>query len=220
MAYDWGFSVILRYKEAFLLGTWMTLKITILCIVFGTLAGGVLALLRLTKSRILRFLSVTYIELFRGIPLLVLLVWLYYCMPIFLKINLGNAFTAVLALSINLSAFAAETIRSGIIAIPRGQTEVAQTLGLRSHQVFFRIILPQAGRVIIPNMVGLWITMLKLSSLASVIAVYELLHSSNTIISQAYRPLEIYTVIALIYLAIILPATFLSRRLEAKIRAV
>lgn len=216
--YRWSFHVIARYKEAFILGTITTLELTILCLVFGTLVGGIFAILRLSKFAPFRFLAAIYVEVFRAIPLLVLLVWLYYCLPILLGFKLNNFMTALVAMIVNLSAFAAETIRAGIESIPRGHSEAALGLGMSKRQVLFRIILPQASKVMIPNMLGLFITMLKLSSLASVIAVYELLHSANNVISQTYRPLEIYTVIALIYLIIVLPVSLFARRLEKKIR--
>jgi polar amino acid transport system permease protein len=126
--------------------------------------------------------------------------------------------TAAIAMTVNLSAFAAVTIRSGLEAVPRGQNEAALALGMNPSQVLFRIVLPQTARVLLPNLLGLYITMLKLSSLASVIAVYELLHSANTVISQVYRPLEIYTVIALIYLILVLPMSYLSKRLESRVQ--
>ncbi len=217
-SYSWDFSVILRYKEAFFKGTLVTLEITLLCIVFGTILGGVVALLRKSHFKVINIIALFYIEIFRAVPLLVLLVWFYYCLPILMGIRFSNITTAVIALTINLSAFAAETIRAGIESIPKGQSESGLALGLNKRQVLLRIILPQAYRVMIPNMLGLYITMLKLSSLASVIAVYELLHTANNIISQVYRPLEIYTVIALIYIVIILPISWYSRELEKKIK--
>lgn len=216
--YHWDFSYILKYKEAFFHGTIITLEITIISIIIGTILGGFIAFFGKTPYKPVKFITIGYIEIFRAVPLLVLLIWLYYCLPILLNMKFNNFTTSIIAMSINLSAFAAESIRSGIESIPRGQKESGLALGLSSKQVMFRIILPQAFRVMIPNMLGLYITIFKLSSLASVIAVYELLHTANNIISQVYRPLEIYTIIAVIYIIIILPISLYARKLEKKIR--
>jgi polar amino acid transport system permease protein len=218
MGYQWDFAIVLKYRTAFLNGTILTLELTFLSIVFGTILGCAVALLRRLHFAPLRGLCSAYIEIFRGLPLLVLLVWLYYCLPILFGVKFNSFTTAVIAMTINLSAFAAETIRSGIESIQRGQREAGLALGLTPSQVMLRIVLPQATKVMIPNMLGLYITMLKLSSLASVIAVYELLHSANNIISQIYRPLEVYTIIAVIYLAIVLPMSLYGRKVELKIR--
>jgi polar amino acid transport system permease protein len=218
MEYGWDFRGLLRYREAFLSGTLITLKLTFWCIIFGTLLGGCIAFLRQRRTSLLRLIAGIYIEIFRALPLLVLLVWLYYCLPIISGLKFDNFTTALIAMSVNLSAFAAETIRSSVESIPKGQNEAGLALGLKSWQVFLRIVLPQAAKVMIPNMLGLYITMLKMSSLASVIAVYELLHTANNLISQVYRPLEIYTIIAMIYLIIVLPVAYYAGKIEKRIK--
>ena len=114
----------------------------------------------------------------------------------------------------DLGAFVAETIRGGIEAMPSGYLESARALGMSHWQSMKRIIIPHTLRDTMPSLMNLYITLLKLSSLLSVIAVPELLHSANNIISQTYRPLEIYTSIAVIYLLVIIPLSLLSRRLE------
>lgn len=216
--YQWSFEVILKYREALLNGALLTLALTFLSIIFGTFLGAIVARIRKSRFRLLRLLSFVYIELFRSVPLLVLLVWFYYCLPILFGVRFGSFSTAVIAMSMNLSGFVAETIRSGIEAIPKGQKEAGLSLGLTESQVLRRIILPQSIKIMVPNMLGLYITMLKLSSLASVIAVSELLHSSNNIISQSFRPLEVFTAIAMIYVIIIMPLSYYARRLESNIQ--
>jgi len=216
MDYTWSFRTVWLFKEALLKGTAVTVELTFLAILFGTAAGVLLAFGRLSRLKIVCWPSVAFIELFRALPLLVLLVWLYFCLPIVSGVRISAFTTAAIALSMNLAAFAAETFRAGIEAIPRGQLEVARTLGMTPYQIRTRIVLPQAVRQMMPALVGLYVTMLKLSSLASVIAVGEVLHAANNIIANTYRPLEVYTAIALIYVALVLPATLLSQRLENK----
>ena len=125
---------------------------------------------------------------------------------------------AFIGLSISLGAFVSETIRSGIESIPKGQLESAISLGYSKTQAMFKVILPQTFKQILPNLMGLYIHQIKNTALASVIAVGELLHSANIIISATYRPLEIYTAIAVIYLIIIVPLVLLSNYVEKKLK--
>ena len=135
-------------------------------------------------------------------------------MPPLFGIHISAFFTALIGLSLNLGAFSAEIFRVGIISIPKGQRESSIALGLSKYQTMKDIILPQAKRVIIPPLTGRYIETIKLTSLASVIAVDELLHSGQNLISVSYRPLEVYTIIALLYLAIIVPLTLILKKLE------
>lgn len=215
--YDWQWGVVLQYKEVFIEGALVTIGLTLLAVVFGTLLGLGVGLARRSNIVLLPQLARVYTELFRALPILVLLIWIYYVLPLLLGIRLSPFEAAFIALTLNLSAYVAETIRASIEAIPRNQYESGITLGLHPIQVMFLIILPQAFRSALPNLMGLYITQLKNSSLASVIAVNELLHRSNAVISNSYRPLEIYTTVAVVYLAIIIPVTFLSSWIEKKL---
>lgn len=213
--YEWDFGIILRHKWVFVQGAWITLQISFFTIILGTVAGGFLGLGRSCKTRWIRFPASVYVELFLALPILVLLIWIYYCGPILLGINLSGFWTAVLALSLTLSAFVAEIVRSGLLAVPTGQVEAARALGLSRAQALTRIVIPQSIRVMVPPLLSMYIASLKMSSLASVIAVYELLHSAQSLIVTTFRPLEIYTVVALVYVAMVLPFAFITRRFEA-----
>jgi len=124
---------------------------------------------------------------------------------------------AFIGLSLNLAAYVAETIRAGIESVPSGQTESAVALGYNKIMVMRKIILPQAFRKMLPNLMNLYINQIKLSSLASVVAVNEILHIGNIIISQTYRPLEVYTMVAIMYLIIIMPFVSISYLIERKL---
>jgi polar amino acid transport system permease protein len=213
--YQWRFEIILLYKEAFLRGVAVTIALTIITISTGTVAGLALVLGRISPIRILSWSSMFVIEFFRALPLLVLLIWIYFCVPILFGVRISAFASAATGLSINLAAFVAETIRAGVESIPSGFTEAARALGMTKSQTMRRIILPQAVRQMMPALFGLYISMLKLSSLASVISVTELLHAANDVISQTYRPLEIYTTIAAIYVLLVLPGLIVSRKLES-----
>jgi len=212
--YTWNFSVVFQYKEAILSGLLLTLELTALTLFFGTTLGFIAALCKLSPASGLRYSANVFIEIFTGLPLLVLLVWLFYAFPIFSGFSFSAFTTAVIALSLNLAGFAAEIFRAGIESVPRGQTEASVALGLSKYQTLKEIVLPQAMRLIIPPLSGRYIETIKLTSLASVIAVDELLHASQNVISVSFRPLEVYTIVAALYLAVILPLTFTLRRFE------
>ncbi|HHT9122666.1 MAG TPA: amino acid ABC transporter permease [Candidatus Wunengus sp. YC63] len=213
--YDWDFGIILRYKWIFVQGAWITLEITFFAVIFGTVAGVILGIGRSAKSPWIRLPVGMYVEFFLAMPILVLLIWIYYCGPIFLNVSLSGFWTAILSLGLTLSAFVAEIVRSGILAVPSGQVEAARVLGMNKIQAFTWITMPQAIRVMIPPLLSMYIATLKTSSLASVIAVYELLHSAQSLIMNTFRPLEIYTTVALCYVAMVLPLSLLTRRFES-----
>lgn len=220
MTYNWQFYIVWKYKEALLKATLVTLELTILVCILGTILGFTIALLQQTKNRWLTIPIRIYVDVIRGIPLLILLLWLYYCIPIFTGIKISSFLTALIGLSINVSPFISEIVRSGIESIPKGQYESSKILGFTKTQTMIRIIIPQAIKQMIPNLVSMYITMLKFSSFASIIAVNELLHSANVLISNTYKPLEIYTTIAIMYVIMVIPLTyfaeFLEKRLEKK----
>jgi polar amino acid transport system permease protein len=217
MNFDW--YIIWHYRGALLAGLLLTSKLTILSIAFGSILGVLLATARSSHITVLRAMAIIYIELFLALPLLVLLVWLYYALPAIGRSLAFNAFTtAVIGLSMNLAPFVAETVRSGIESLPRTYVDSARVLGMSRWQQLKRIVLPLAIRRSLPPLLANYIGTIKLSSLASVLAVPELLHTGQNIISVEFRPFEAYTGVAVCYLVIILPVTFVYRRLETKYR--
>lgn len=208
---------IWQYKGTFLSGLLMTLELTALASIFGSILGIPLAIGRLSNKRYLRYISIAYIEIFLALPLLVLLIWVYFALPILIKpLVLSGFWAAVIAMSLNLAPFVAETVRAGIESIPKGQFEAAIAVGMSTKQAFLRIIFPQAIRRVVPPLLTQYITTLKLSSLASVIAVYELVYSASNLISTTFRPMEVYTTVAIVYLMIILPLSFAVRFFEKR----
>lgn len=212
--YTWDFSIILTYKEAIFKGTLVTLELTLFSIILGSLIGIIMCLMKLSKKPLLKYPAIAFIEVFQDLPLLVLFIWLFYALPPLLGINISAFSTALVGLSLNLGAFSAEIFRAGIISIPKGQTESSIALGLTKFQIMKDIILPQAKKMIIPPLTGRYIETIKLTSLASIIAVDELLHSGQNLISVSYRPLEVYTIIAILYLMIIVPLTLILKKWE------
>ncbi|HYV33954.1 MAG TPA: amino acid ABC transporter permease [Candidatus Limnocylindria bacterium] len=217
--YQWNWEVIASYKYVFVQGALVTLWLSLLVIALGTLLGLVLAFGSRSRELIVVWPIRIYVILFRTLPVLVLLIWVYYVLPILFGWNLSAFAAATIALSLHLSAFVSEALRSGIESVASTQYESAMALGFSPWQTMLKIILPQAIKNITPNLLGLYINEVKNSSLASIIAVNELLHRSNILISNTFRPLEIYTTVAVVYILILLPLGYLAHKVEIKFSA-
>jgi polar amino acid transport system permease protein len=214
MGYQWDFSVVWDYRIVFLTGAFVTAKLTALAFVIALILGLGLAFMRISQSRWLRAPAAFYVELFRSTPALVQLVWIYYALPILTGIRLDNFTSVGLGLGLHTSAYYCEVIRAGILAVDRGQTDAAKAVGMRQAQTMRRIILPQAVRFMVPPFMNETANLIKLTTLGSVLAVYELLHASNNLITNTYRPLEVYTAVAVVFAVIIYPVIWASGRVE------
>jgi len=216
--YTWNFGIITDNLEVFLRGCIVTLELTAVSLILATVLGLVLSLGSLCRSRSIRWFSIGFVELFRAAPALVVLIWIYYALPVLIGVNLNSFVSAVLALTLVQAAYEAEIFRAGIEAIERGQVEAARSVGMSHAQTMRRIVLPQAVRIMIPPFVSATASLLKYSSLASVVSVYELLNQGTNLIQTSFRPLEVYTAVALLYLAMIIPITQVSRVLERRLK--
>lgn len=180
-------------------GTQITLGLTALSSAFGLVLGFVAALGRLSRLWPLRALAGSYIEIFRGTPLLVQLFFLFFALPQLTRVTLPPFQTAVLGLSLFAGAYAAEIIRGSLNAVPRGQLEAARALGLRPADILSRVQVPQAARIAVPALGNQFIGLLKDSSLASVITVTEVLLTTRGLVSINYQPVPMYLAVGLIY---------------------
>jgi polar amino acid transport system permease protein len=206
MAYDWQLSLILEYWPAFLSGLILTMKLTVVSIVVGTVIGYALGIALTLKSvymQPVRILINIYVALFGWLPLLVLMVWMYYFLPLLFDIKFSGLTVSYIALSLNLSAFIADVVRGAIEEIPRSYINAGKAIGMPFSLILRRIIFPEIVRISLPSMVALYINQFKWTTLASVLGVSELLHTADTIMIQTYRSLEAYTAIAVIYLAVV-----------------
>jgi His/Glu/Gln/Arg/opine family amino acid ABC transporter permease subunit len=217
----WAFSkivVIPRLIE----GMGVTLKLTFLSGTIGLVLGMVLALLRISQYKILNWISLFYITLFRGTPLLLQILFIYFALPTILEayqINMVlDSFSAgVLALSLNSAAYLAEIYRAGILSIHKGQTEAARALGLSRHQTMYKIIIPQTYRRIIPPIVNELSALTKETSLVSVISLGELLYMTQRLGSKYLRVWEVYIWAAVGYLIIVMVLSFIASRIERRL---
>lgn len=197
MNYDW--SVVWQYRQMLLDGIGITILLTVLTMLVAVPGGILLALMRLSSMTWLARGSTAFVELFRNLPLILVVYWAFYVMPMVSGIELSAFNTGLLALCLNVSAYNSETFRAGIQSIRKGQAEAAVALGFSNTQAMFKIILPQAWRRVLPVLASTWVALFKDTSLVSVIAVGELAHASMTIRSQTFRVLEMLTAMAVIY---------------------
>lgn len=208
---------LIRDSLPFLLqGAWVTVRITVLSLVFGILLGTLVALARMSPVRWLSGLTLSYIELLRGTPLLVQIFLIFFGIPQLTQQQINEFVAGVIAFSVNSSAYVAEILRAGIQSIPKGQREAALSLGLSPTQTLRYIILPQAFTRVIPPLVNEGIALLKNSSLLSAIAVVELTRAGQLISARTFKPFEMYLAVSLIYLVMTLILSFVARQLEAR----
>lgn len=198
-------------------GAWLTLALWAIALAFGIAAGLVLGLARLAPSAWLAWPAALWVEVFRNTPVLVQLVWFYYAFPVLTGLQMAAFTAAALGLALNTSAYCAEIWRGGVSGVARGQWEAGRAIGMGGATLLCRIVLPQAIRRMVPAFANRAIELAKVTAIASVIAVHELMYEARLLSANTYRPLEVFTVIALLYFVVIYPATLLSYRLEARL---
>ena len=223
--YNWGWYILdptldqgLSNLYFLISGFWLTVSISLASIFISFAVGFLVSILGFSKKKILRIINRTYIEFFRAIPLLVLLLWIYYGLPVVFGLTIGAFAAGVISLSLSDSAFEAEIFRAGIQSISLGQKDAAKSIGLNKFQEMRLIILPQAVRVILPAIGNQFVYVLKMSSLVSIVGLADLTRKANELVVTVYRPLEIYSFLVLEYLLLIVIISYLIRRLEVKLK--
>ena len=223
---DWGWYVVDPTSPAgqrnlmFLIdGLYYTIALSVTAILISVVVGLLIALPGLAPARPPRIINRVYVELVRAVPILVLILWVYYGLPQVADIAISMFWAGVLALAISDSAFQAEIFRAGIQSIDRGQHEAAHSISLSYIDKMRFVILPQAIKRILPALGNQLVYMLKMSSLVSVIGMQELTRRANELVVTEYRPLEIYTVLVLEYLALILLVSAGVRWVERRMGA-
>ena len=200
-------------------GLYYTIALSVAAILISIFLGLIVALPGLARQRPPRMFNRVYVELVRAVPILVLILWVYYGLPQVADISISVFWAGVLALAISDSAFQAEIFRAGIQSIDRGQHEAAHSISLTYADKMRYVILPQAIKRILPALGNQLVYMLKMSSLVSVIGMEELTRRANELVVTEYRPLEIYTVLVLEYLVLILVVSAGVRWLELRLAA-
>jgi polar amino acid transport system permease protein len=215
MGYQYDWSVISRNMDVFIEGALKTLEISALALLIGIPIGIIFGMGRISNNRIIRLLSSIYVEVMRGVPLLVLLIWIFFVLGQFLK--LGAYWGAILGLSIFTGAFIAEIVRSGIQGVPKGQMEAARSSGMSNVQAMRYIILPQAFRRVLPPLASQFIILIKDSSLVSVISATDLTLNAKNLVATSFRSLEVWTFVAVIYFIMTFSLSLIIRYFEKRL---
>jgi|SRR5665213_1876026 len=214
MAIDWPITEMAIPLLA--RGALTTLQISFSAIVVGTLGGIFLGMLSLSSWKFARLLARAYVDFIRGTPLLIQIFLVFFALPV-LGIRLSETWSGIAALSLNCAGYVAEIVRGTVGSVEMGQSEAAKSIGMKRMQIIYHILLPQAYRPMIPPMTNELISLVKNSSLLSVIAVYELTRAGQAIITTYFVPFEIYALIAIYYYVIVSVLASLSRFVERRL---
>jgi len=210
-------EIVIDSLPSLLLGAKLTLALTGLSVLFGTIIGTFMGMARLSKNKLIYGLATAYVEVIRGTPLLLQIYFFYFGLGE-LGINLDEFAAGVIALAVNCGGYTAEIVRAGIQAIPKGQMEAARSLGMSYSQAMRKVILPQAFRQMIPPMVNEFTAMLKDSSLVSAISLTELMRSGIIIVTRTYQAIPLLTAVGLIYFVLTFALSQLAAYLERRLR--
>ncbi|TDN61598.1 amino acid ABC transporter permease [Paraburkholderia sp. BL10I2N1] len=216
MNYHFDFGFLAGNFGALLAGLKVTIELAIASNVMGLVLGFLLCLLAMSRWTIVRWPAQLFIEFFRCTPALLQIVWFFYCIPMMVDVFIDPIAMGVLALGLNLTAFNAEAYRAGIQAVPREHLDASTALGLRSWQRTVFVVFPQALRSALPVLMTNGIGSLQQSALVAIVAVADLMYVGKSIATEAYRPLETYSVIALIYFALSVPIARLVHVVERR----
>jgi polar amino acid transport system permease protein len=216
--YKWDFNVLWQYWDLFLDGLALTVIYTVGSIAFGIVIGLLTCAARLSGWKSLNLIARLYQEIFRCTPLLVQLLWFYYAFPLIIGYSMDNRVAAMLTLSLYVGSFYAEVFRGGILSIEKGQHEAAAAIGMSGFQSMRRIIMPQAIKRMLPSFINQSVIQFKNTSLVSVISVADLAYMAAVVNGQTYRPLESYTVMAVLYILVLFPITQVADWIELRMR--
>ena len=215
--YQFRWDVIPNNIDFLMSGLQMTLIISATALVFAMIGGLLLALVDMSRYLALRVIGLAIGEVIRNTPILVQLLWVYYVLPIVFNIRISSLAAILIGLSLYMAAFMSEVYRSGIQAVPKGHREAAQVLGLTPFQSFRRIVLPQAIRFTLPPLASNFVQLIKFSSLGAVISVTEITRRGMELSSSTFRPLEIFSFIAVVYFFICWPLSMAIRVWEHRL---
>jgi polar amino acid transport system permease protein len=215
--HHWDFGPVWAHADLLALGLLNTLKVTATALAFGVPLGLALALMRLSSRRALRWPAGFVIEVFRTTPPLVQLFWFFFALPILIRVEMTPFVAAALTFSIQSAAFFAEVFRGGIVSVERGQWEAARAVGMTPRQALRRVVLPQAVKRMIPAFMERAIELMKTTTLVATVSYADLLFQTNEVAQKTFRPLEVFSVAALIYFGVIFGASLAAHRQERRL---
>lgn len=216
MGYQFDFGFLHGSFDSLLKGLKVTIELALAANVMGLVLGFVLCLIVMSRWQVVRWPAQLFIEFFRCTPALLQIVWFFYCIPMMVDVFIDPVVMGILALGLNLTAFNAEAYRAGVQAVPKEHLDACVALGLRPWQRTFFVVLPQALRSALPVLMTNGIGTLQQSALVAIVAVADLMYVAKSLATEAYRPLETYSVVALIYFALSLPISRLVHVIERR----
>ena len=216
MNYQFDFHFLNGSLPALLDGLKVTLELALVANVIGLTCGFLLCLMTMSRWFFIRWPAQLFIEFFRCTPALLQIVWFFYCVPMLFNVFIDPIAMGFLALGLNLTAFNAEAYRAGVQAVPREHLDACVALGLKPWQRTLYVVLPQTVRSALPVLITNGIGTLQQSALVAIVAVADLMYVGKSLATEAYRPLETYTLIALVYFALSLPIAQLAQWFERR----
>ena len=216
---DLDFAALWRYRAPLAWGLWTTLWLAAVAYAIAIPAGLLLALGRLHGGRLLNLPIMAFVDLMRFTPLLVQAVWIHFALPALTGATLTATQSALIALTLHVSAYICDVMRAGIAAVPKGQWEAARALGLRDVPIFRQVILPQVWPLVLPPLANMMISTFKLTAVLGILAIDDLMKVANRVNNIVFRPVEVYTTAALVYLAVGLLLTLAATRVERRFGA-
>jgi polar amino acid transport system permease protein len=197
--------------DLLLSGLWVTIQISLLAFAISLVAGLILCMGTISRTRLVRIPAVLVMEFCRNTPILVQLFWVHFAWPEILGVTLTPWQSATTALALQSSGYLAEEFRAGIESIDRGQVEASQSLGMTYARLMYRIVIPQAVIRVLPGILNQFVTCFKSSSIVSIIAVPDIMYYASLIVSQTFLPMPVYTIVALIYFLMVMGISYLMR---------
>lgn len=216
MQYQFDFSFLTGHFNELLSGLKVTIELALMANIMGIIFGFMLCLMAMSPIRVIRYPTQLFIEFFRCTPALLQIIWFFYCVPMMVDFFIDPFLMGILALGLNLSAFNAEAYRAGVQAVPREHLDACVALGLRPYQRTAYVILPQALRTALPVLLTNGIGTLQQSALVAIVAISDLMYVGKTIATDSYRPLEIYSLVALIYFVMSVPFSKIVNIIERR----
>ena len=217
MNYQFRFDSFWESRLFIFEGILKTIEITAIALAIGLGIGLIAGLFKMSKKKVLSLPATYYVEIFRNTPELVQLIWVYYCLPVLLGFHMVAITSCIVALGLNAGGYLAEVFRAGIQAVDRGQIEAGRSLGLSYLQTMRKITLPQAIRTMLPPFVNQSIALLKNSSLVSVLGVADLTFRAQVVAMNTYRPIEVFTATAVLYLLLCTVLSYIARFTEKRV---
>lgn len=213
-----NFSFMSKYYMFFINGAKFTIILAIFTVLFGVVLGTLLALMRISKNKLLNIIAASYVEFIRGTPLMVQLFIIYYALPTIIGLNIPEMQSAIIALAINSGAYVSEIIRAGIQAVDKGQMEAARSLGMPYGMAMRYIIIPQAIKNILPALGNEFVVVIKESSVVSVIGIKELMYNADTVRGNTFRAFEPLIIAAIMYFIMTFTLSKLMGRFERRLK--